>query len=66
MNESKKELGKCASCKSWFSRVREDALMVAYGDTDIYVEVCGYCAEDYYPEAKKLFANVLDNVREML
>jgi hypothetical protein len=41
--------GKCVSCKTWFSRIRANALMVEYGQ--IYVEVCPYCAEDYYPEA---------------
>jgi hypothetical protein len=47
--EAKKTLGKCASCKSWFSRIRELALFVDY--QDIKVEVCPTCAEDYYPEA---------------
>lgn len=47
--EPKKTLGKCASCKSWFSRISELALWVDY--QDIKVEVCPNCAEDYYPEA---------------
>jgi hypothetical protein len=47
--EAKKTLGKCASCKTWFSRVSELALWVDYDE--IKVEVCPNCAEDYYPEA---------------
>jgi hypothetical protein len=42
-------LGKCVSCHTWFSRVRANALMVECGG--LYLEVCPYCAEDYYPEA---------------
>ena len=47
--EPKEELGKCASCKSWYSRVKELALWVDYDQ--IKVEVCPNCAEDYHPEA---------------
>ncbi len=43
-------LGKCVSCHGWFSRVKAKALWVEY-DGRFFVEVCPYCAEDYYPEA---------------
>lgn len=52
--EAKKTLGKCASCKTWFNRIRELALFVDY--KDIKVEVCPNCADDYYPEAVTLWA----------
>jgi hypothetical protein len=42
-------LGKCVSCKSWFSRAK---FRILWLESDgIYLEVCPYCAEDYYPEA---------------
>jgi hypothetical protein len=45
------EEAKCVSCHTWFSRITSNALYVEYNGEGWFVEVCPYCAEDYYPEA---------------
>ena len=43
--------GKCASCKSWFNRIKESILWVDC--QDVKVEICQNCADDFYPEVKE-------------
>ena len=47
-------LGGCASCKTMQSRLESQALWVDFEDTGYLIEICKYCAEDYYPEAVKI------------
>jgi hypothetical protein len=42
-------VGKCFSCKSWFSRV--ESIWIDHED-GFWVEVCPDCVKDFYPEAK--------------
>jgi hypothetical protein len=47
-------LSGCVSCKTSHTRLESQALWVDLEDTGYLIEICKFCAEDYYPEAVKI------------